>query len=191
MVTLLLSAGMAALQTPTLPDVAFQIEAMVMADQEVRNRLISMMQAGKKLTIEMVHEQDKVDRANTLQLRQWVTKHGWLTPKLVGKQGSHDTWLLVQHADLDPRFQERCLKLMEPLTRTGDVKPQDYAYLFDRVACAQGKPQRYGTQFSVVNGKLILKPTEDLERLDARRKQLGMMPMAQYRKLAEQAFTKK
>jgi hypothetical protein len=62
------------------------------------------------------------------------------------------------------------------------------AYLTDRVLVADGKPQRYGTQFHSVDGKLQPRPTEDPANLDARRKSVGLPPMAEYVKQMQSMY---
>ena len=57
------------------------------------------------------------------------------------------------------------------------------AYLTDRVLVAEGKPQRYGSQFFTVDGELKPRPIEDEANVDARRKEVGLGTMAQYTKL--------
>jgi len=80
--------------------------------------------------------------------------------------------------DLDLAFQKQVLGLMEPLVKTGVVEPRSYAYLYDRVAVADGRPQRYGTQLKGADPF----PIEDEANVDARRKQVGLGTMAEYRK---------
>jgi hypothetical protein len=48
-----------------------------------------------------------IDEDNTKWLKDIVEKHGWPTNTLVGKDGASAAWLLVQHADADPKFQRR------------------------------------------------------------------------------------
>lgn len=171
-------------------EIAFQIQARVMADQEVRTRLIESLQSGATPGEGLIHEMAAVDRRNTRYMKEVVDRHGWPTSAFLGKQAAHDAFLLVQHADLDPKFQMRCLKLMEPMLETGQVRPSDYAYLFDRVARALGKPQRYGTQFTMVNGDWKMAPTEDPKNLDKRRKAMGMPPMKDYEKVLREVYGK-
>ncbi|PPU03608.1 hypothetical protein XarbCFBP7408_08535 [Xanthomonas arboricola pv. guizotiae] len=54
--------------------------------------------------------------------------------------------------------------------------------LLDRVHLAQGKHQRYGTQFvRNEDGELVLQePVEDLASIDARRAQMDLMPLGIY-----------
>ena len=81
-------------------------------------------------------------------MRTQIDEHGWLGKTLVGEDGAHHAWLLVQHADFDKDFQSSCLKLMSAQPK-GEVSGVDIAYLTDRILVANGKPQKYGTQATV------------------------------------------
>ena len=99
------------------------------------------------------------------RLGEIVERHGWPTFTLVGKDGAKAAWLLVQHADLSPKFQRKCLDLMTKCTRD-EIFPDDLAYLTDRVLLAEGKNQVYGTQFTMANGKCKPRPLEDEANVD-------------------------
>ena len=61
----------------------------------------------------------------------------------------------------------------------------------DRVLIAQGKPQRYGSQFTAAgDGTMELRPTEDMDGLDARRQAMGLQPLAQYKAVLSEAYRK-
>ena len=45
---------------------------------------------------------------------------------------------------------------------------------------AQGKPQRFGTQFSMHDGRLQADPIDDPAHVDGRRAGVGLMPLADY-----------
>ena len=94
-----------------------------------------------------------------------------------GDGAEHFGWLIVQHADLNPNFQRDVLRRLEPLLAQGRVRSRDYAFLWDRVAVADKRPQRYGTQFSCENGAWApIGGIEDPDQLDARRKKMGLPP---------------
>jgi hypothetical protein len=178
---------------PVFPDIAFQLEGMVMADQEARNHWIEEVQkpnADQAKIEKLAQFTMEQDRQNTAMLKGWVDQYGWLGKRLVGVEGAHNAWLLVQHADLDKPFQKRCLALMEKMLGTGEIKDTDFAYLYDRVATGEGRKQRYGTQMHSVNGKYEPFPCEDPRNLDRRRAAVGMMPMADYIKLIEEMYGK-
>lgn len=161
-----------------------------MADQEARDAFVRAMKQSKMPSESELHEMERIDWGNTAYMKALIGRIGWPRASFVGKKAAHDAWLLVQHADLDPKFQERCLKLIEPLMETGEVRKQDYAYLFDRVARAMHRKQRYGTQFLNERGKWMMAPTEDPTRLDARRKKMGLPPIAEYRRKLEEVYGK-
>ncbi|MFE8601756.1 DUF6624 domain-containing protein [Archangium violaceum] len=121
-----------------------------------------------------------IDVKNTARMKEIVAQVGWPTKTLVGERGAKSAWLLVQHADLDVAFQRQCLPLLEKSVAAGEGSPKDLAYLTDRVLVAEGKPQRFGTQFHTVEGKLVPRPIEDEANVDARRAAVGLGTMAEY-----------
>jgi hypothetical protein len=143
-------------------------------DQEVRHAaLADPDDATQRGTLR------RVDRENTEELRAIIKQYGWPGRSLVGQRGANTAWLIVQHADHDRAFQKHCLKLMEAAP-AGEVAPEDIAFLTDRVLLAEGKKQRYGTQFKKVGGQFVPQPLEDETNVDARRKKLGLPPLADY-----------
>jgi hypothetical protein len=169
----------AAIAQPALRD---ELLAMVAADQSARETLIRGGFADEKARAAV----GALDARHTARLKQIVDAHGWPASSRVGEDGAHAAWLLVQHADADPAFQRRCLDLMTRLSPR-EVSAKDVAYLADRVLLAEGKPQRFGTQFEKnAAGKWVPKELEDPEHVDARRREVGLEPLADYaRRMAE------
>ena len=122
------------------------------------------------------------DHKNTAKLKAIIDKSGWPSISAVGKQASFSAWLLVQHADHDPAFQLKALRLMEPLAAKGDVSKRNYAYLYDRVHLKLNGKQRFGTQFGGCDGgDYKLQPLEDGKRLDELRIAHDLEPISEYR----------
>ncbi len=128
-----------------------------------------------------------IDEENTLWLREVVKGHGWPKRSDVGDKAANAAWLLVQHADLDPAFQRECLGLLVEAVEADEASATDLAYLTDRVLRAEGKPQRYGTQFGPGrDGGFAPQPLEDPERVDELRAGVGLGPLEEYaRKIRE------
>jgi len=126
----------------------------------------------------------RTDRANTEWLKADVKTNGWPRLSTEGVNMAGDAWLLIQHADHDPAFQREVLILLEALLPSKDVAPQSYALLYDRVATADKRPQRYGTQ-GRCTGEATWEPlpVEDPDHLDERRAQVGLGPEAEYKKV--------
>lgn len=167
----------------TLGDAALRREllALVAEDQQARR---SMFANGAQPTPEQIEQLAAIDRKTTATMKAAIAKHGWPGRKLIGADGENAAWLLVQHADADVAFQKECLALLEKSVAAGDADPQHHAYLYDRVAVAEHRPQRYGTQF--MDGKP--QPIEDEANVDARRKAVGLGTMAEYKQQMEAMY---
>jgi hypothetical protein len=140
------------------------------------------------LRVELLALAAKVEEAGvvgeaTRRMKDAVAKHGWPGKRIVGVDGANAAWVLVQHADADVAFQAECASKMEPLVKIGEVAGKDFAFLFDRVALAQGRPQRYGTQ---LDGDDIA-PLEDPKRVDERRRSVGLGTLAEYKAVVNTA----
>lgn len=197
---LMLTIGVAALlfgaaacraQTPAAPkDPALRAELArrIKADQDARFALINYQKAHpdakapevQRETARLVNRVQAVDAGDLKWLKGVVARRGWPGKSLVGEDGAHDAWLLVQHADADRAFQRRCLTLMEAAAGRGEVRKDDLAYLTDRVLVGEGKKQRYGTQARIENGEVTPLPIEDEANVDSRRAALGLPPLKQY-----------
>lgn len=160
---------------------------MVKEDQEFRMKVLKST-SPDAATLRKLGD---IDRKNTARMKEIIQKHGWPGKKLVGDDGAHAAWLLVQHADEDRAFQKRCLTLLEQAVKAQEASATDFAYLTDRVLIGENKKQVYGTQFHQVDGKLEPQPIEDEKNVDARRKKAGLPSMAEYRKLMEEMYKPK
>jgi hypothetical protein len=145
--------------------------------------------AQKALNEKLLRLWKSMDHAHTAELKRLIAKWGWISKARFGAQTENDAWLIAQHADDDPAFQQQVLALMEPLVKKGEAELKAYAYLYDRVAMSFSDPskqklQRYGTQGRCKpEGGWEPFPIEDPEHLEERRKEAGMPTMAEYEKL--------
>jgi len=137
--------------------------------------------AGYVFSVAATRDWCGLDEANTAWLEKQIDAHGWFK-RSAGEGPANAAFLLVQHADANKPFQKKVLAMMEPLLAAGEVRPQNYALLFDRVAVGEGRPQRYGSQGGCTGpGVWTEKPVEDAASLDQTRAKVGLEPMAAYR----------
>lgn len=122
-----------------------------------------------------------VDEDNTAFLKAWIADHGWPQISEVGDKVAFNSWLLAQHADHDPAFQEDVLQRMAVLVEKGEAKAKEYAYLWDRVAIAQNRPQRYATQGACQGSHWEPADLEEPEQIEARRAEMGLGSLDVYR----------
>ena len=191
---LALGLGLACSRTPPGPpppsDQALQAELLsrVARDQAVRDTFAEQLRATGTITPAIAASMRQVDSANLAWLKPHLRKHGFPTQSQVGKEGVQAAALLIQHADADPAFQAEVLPQLEGAFRAGDVTGQEVAMLTDRVAKAQGRPQRYGTQTTIANGKVIFDPIEDSAGVDARRAAMGLPSLAAYKAVLDSVY---
>jgi hypothetical protein len=147
------------------------------ADQAARNA-ITAHPADKSLVANV----NRIDQSNLMWLRQQIQDDGFPSVAEVGHKGIFEIFMLIQHADRDRALQTKALKLMEPLVDSNEVSKMDVAFLTDRILVAEGRPQRYGTQFGAdEQGRRTLKPVEDPANLDKRRASMGLEPENDYK----------
>jgi len=131
-----------------------------------------------------------VEIDNLRWIRDRIASRGWFKISAHGADADGAAFLLVQHADRDPDFQSQVLTLLEPLVAAGETKPLNFAYLFDRVAAANNRPQRYGTQGRcLATGWTPVVAIEDVGGLEARRAAVGLPPHQDYVKRCVPAGT--
>jgi hypothetical protein len=167
--------------------VSGQLVAMAEVEQRVRRELDWAVEArldryeSEYFVIAVMSYMQHIDAHNLGYLRRFVAAHGWFPISGWGEKVEAAAWLLVQHADPDPVFQREVLARIEPLIATGDTKPSRYALLFDRVARAEGRPQRYGSQGQCSKPHTwVADETEEPANVDARRASVGLPALKVY-----------
>lgn len=157
------------------PELLKELKARVESDQAARRQLVA---DPKRETFDRsVHA---IDAANLTWLRQLISEKGFPTAAQVGNEGVHLAWILLQHADQDPKLQGALLPVLEKRFAAGELPRNDLARFTDRVLLVSGKPQRYGTQFDWFSGEFKLPEASRLTEIDSERSRLGLMPLVDY-----------
>lgn len=152
---------------------------------EVKNQLIALKKADDQLRSELIKrgelfdgyhpEMEELHNANAEKLESIIKEIGYPTIKKVGEEANAAAWLIIQHAIAKPQFMKKCLLLLETAVNNNQAEEIHYAYLSDRIATFENRPQHYGTQFDWdKEGKLSPKPYDNIQEVNKRRKQLGL-----------------
>tara|TARA_R110001599_G_scaffold1889_3_gene9541 strand:+ start:2783 stop:4168 length:1386 start_codon:yes stop_codon:yes gene_type:complete len=113
---------------------------------------------------------EKVWDINKIKLDSIITIYGWPGNKLVGEDGAKLAWAIPQHHP-DVFYKERCLGLIKKAVDKGDLDPNLYAELNDRIARETWRKQTYGASM----GKNAPYPINDPSNVNERRFELGLM----------------
>ena len=132
--------------------------------------------------IEWESFKDSVYKTHQKILDSVFAIYGFPGYDLIEKQGSQNFWLMVQHADHDPKFQQKVLKQMKIEVAKENADPANYAKLTDRVNLNLGKGQIYGTQVTY-NLKICQAYPKDLTdsiHVNKRRAEMRLEPIEKY-----------
>jgi heme-degrading monooxygenase HmoA len=178
LLAVLFVASSALAQTPACHDakdkaLCAELLAIEQRDQSVRARAMADSQ-----NIALISEMNKTDRENLARVEAIIAKVGWPGKSLVGTDASSSAWLVIQHSDATA--QNKYLPMMTKAAEAGDLDRGKVAMTIDHILVAQGKPQLYGSAFKQVNGEFVPEPIQDETNLDARRKEVGLAPFAEY-----------
>ncbi len=122
---------------------------------------------------------ESVDKPNTKRLEEIVRKFGVPDAELVGADGVRAFYLVLQHSP-SLELRKKSAKGMKKAYKAKVLSAMDYANFTDRLLTALGEPQIYGSNFEFKEGKLVMSALKDRKNLDARRKKLGLPPIAEY-----------
>ena len=171
------------------PELRAELTKRMKAEQDARKDLQKVMPANRSFTPadqakpevkEVLERMERVDADNLAWLKGVVASKGWPTKSMVGPDGALGAFLIAQHAS-DLEFMNACLGHIREAYKAGEAEGQWVALMTDRLLILREKKQQlYGTQLTAKDGKLVPQPIEDEANVDARRKDLGLPPLAQY-----------
>jgi len=128
-----------------------------MVNEELRRELLAMKAEDLSVREELLNanllrssyhpRMEEIHVKNAKRLRELICLHGWPTDDLAGPDGAEAAWLIAQHSIGEPAFVRQALKLIRAQIEHKRVPAWQAAYLEDRIALFEGRPQRYGTQW--------------------------------------------
>jgi hypothetical protein len=156
-------------------DLRQELVAMLGEDMRVREELI----ASDALGGPYVPRMEEVHKRNADRLRELIALHGWPAEDIAGKDGCEAAWFIAQHSVGEPKFQRDSLRMLQACAAEGRAPAWHAAYLEDRIALHEGRPQRYGTQWidDPRDGRARPWTLADPENINAIRAKVGLAPL--------------
>ncbi len=160
-----------------------------MIDEQLRRELLSMREEDLRVRGELdaagelggpyVPRMEAVHVRNAARLRELISQHGWPGEDIAGEDGATAAWLITQHAVGEPDFQRQSLIHLQACSAQGRVPAWHAAYLEDRIAMHEGRPQRFGTQWmdDPSDGRTRPWRLADPGHVDELRASVGLGPM--------------
>lgn len=190
---LMLSPKFLLAQPPIFPDVedikkSIEIAAIVAKDQAIRFEILNLQKKfGTNLLNthpEVLKLWNNIDKENLKETKKILNNGGWPNVTTFSKEYNHNIFLLVQHADTEPKFQQQFLNFLNTHLAVKKSMRSEAAYLYDRIQVNLNLPQKYGTQ-----GKCI-KPglwqpfkIENIQKIDQFRHAVGLNSFLEYKQI--------
>jgi heme-degrading monooxygenase HmoA len=188
LLALLFAASSAFAQTPACrdaknPSLCADLISIEQRDQSVRTAAMADTQ-----NLALITTMNKTDREDLARVEAIIAKYGWPGKSIVGADASGSAWLVIQHSDV--ATQNKYLPMMSKAAEAGELDRGKVAMTIDHILVAEGKPQLYGSAFKQVDGKIVPEPIQDEANLDARRKEVGLPPFAEYASRLKETYSK-
>lgn len=123
---------------------------------------------------EVAARTEPVDRAHLDRLLAMLPSEGWFSFSAYGREAATAAFHIVQHGDV--ATMKALLPALEAMAKRGEADRGSFAAMHDRVQVAQGRPQRFGTQFRCVDHRPQPYPLEDASRVEALRAEMDVRP---------------
>jgi uncharacterized protein DUF6624 len=162
-----------------------------MVNEELRRELLAMRSEDMRVRQELMNSgelggayvprMEAVHRRNAARLRELVASFGWPGEDIAGRDGAEAAWFVAQHAIGEPAFQRDALALLRTAASQGRAPAWHAAYLEDRIAMQEGRPQRYGTQWldDPFDGRIRPWQLADPAHVNDLRENVGLKPLAE------------
>lgn len=116
-----------------------------------------------------------LDAQNRSELAELLRDRGWPEPCQLTRSAASELFYVVQH-HTDPALRREALPHLEAMARVGQIRGGEAAMLIDRILRDNGEPQRFGTQYACRDGTWRRAETEDPANLEARRREMSLIP---------------
>jgi hypothetical protein len=168
---------------PDCASYAQQLVVMEEAVEAVRSRVDYLAPPEDAVAARHLAQLALVERDNSERLGALLAVCGWPRRSSEGLDAARRAWLVAQQSSDDLSFQRQVVRQLELAVLDGEASVIHLATASDRLAVREGRPQRYGTQLRQVDGCVWdYYPLDDLARVEARRKRLGLPPLASHKR---------
>lgn len=152
-----------------------ELLALRAEDLRVRGEL----EAAGELGGPYIPRMEAVHVDNAARLRELIAEHGWPGEDIAGEDGAKAAWFIAQHAIGEPGFQRRALALLQSAAHEGRVPAWHAAFLEDRIALYESRPQRFGSQWigDPYDGRARPWRLADPEHVNELRASVGLEPL--------------
>lgn len=155
-------------------------KAFEASEQDERFRGKFLFQIPAEDWLPEFHEVAAITAEHAPRILEIVRTHGWPGRSRVGDDGAAAAWLVLQHCG--PEVQRMCLTALEAAVLSDEADAEHLACVSDRIELESGRLQIYATHLALNEAaeQVPLIGVADPDRLDVRRRDLGLEPWDVY-----------
>ena len=159
-----------------------QIEDEILEMEQQDLALTKQLDACGELQKYGYHPQlERQHKANSARLQEIINRYGFPTQVNRLPQVHQAAWRIVQHAIGEPDFMRYCHYLFRRFSLQ-EIPMSSRAYLEDRIAFYERRPQKFGTQFDCgLDGVWNVWWLADAVGIEKWRKRAGLPPLDEVR----------
>lgn len=143
-----------------------ELDSIHILDQKYRKIIVEDKGANRDSLWQL---QNRIDSTNLIRIEYIIKKYGYPGKYLVGEPENTAVFFILQHSNLIDKY----LPIIRDAAIKDELPYRLYAMMLDRYLVNQGKKQIYGTQATMINGKFVLSPIEDISNINKKRKKAG------------------
>ena len=120
-------------------------------------------------------KQNALDTINKMKVLSMLDEYKvYIGRDMVGLQSGEVVFKIIQHTDL--KTQEKYLPMFATAYKNGQLYPDFYAILIDKIEIRKGRPQIYGSQliYNKKKGRIELYKVLDFKNLNVLREKMNM-----------------
>jgi hypothetical protein len=126
------------------------------------------------------------DSLNLKKVTEILDHYGWIGPDAIGYECNSAIFLVIQHSNKST--MEKYLPMMKEAVKKGNAYADQLALLVDRTEMLNDRPQIYGSQIQLKEGKYVLYKIIDIKNVNTRRAEVGLGPLEEYLKASKVDF---
>lgn len=171
----------------------FTLSASAQTKPELQKQLLNMAKQSQQIQVTQKSDAAEglknlatdIAQLHTRTLNEIVQLQGWPTQEQVTEEGVRAAFKLVSHSN-NLSFQQNMLPfIIQSYIDKQGINGEAVAIFTDQVSISQGKGQVFGTQADLISGKVVFFQIENEDSVDQLRAQMGMPPLAEYKKALE------
>ncbi|MDR0574374.1 MAG: hypothetical protein LBG96_10170 [Tannerella sp.] len=164
------------LQDSILRAISSQLDDIFKEDQEIRNLFFDSFDKDSISKAEILNKMEYIDSCNLVTVKRIINEHGFWGRSLRTNNSRNAMWTTLQHSGVLSEY----LNILRLAVKRDEIIPGLLALSEDRALLEKTGYQKYGSQYSLVDGRVVIGKLLDSINVDIYRKEMGLESLNDY-----------